>query len=308
MPEIPQTWQKEFLHSHQLGATYLPLAEKWFDPLAAKLAAGHAKISRPILLAVNGSQGSGKSTLTDYLVAELQEKHQLKAVALSLDDFYYTKAERSLLAQTIHPLLATRGVPGTHDIALLGKTLDALLEDGKGTDQTTVVNIPRFNKATDERFPGSIWDIIEGAVDIVILEGWCLGVRPESKQQLERPVNILEECEDPKGVWRSYVNDTIRKQFLPLYHRVDHWLMLQAPSFNCVYRWRLEQEQKLASKQPLGASLKVMNEVEISRFIQYYQRLTERCLADLPDTVNYLFQLDENRNIIKSKFREGIQV
>lgn len=281
----------------------MSLAEKWFNPLAEKLSAYSGIASRPILLAVNGSQGSGKSTLSDYLVAVLKSNHQLSAVTLSLDDFYYTQTERSQLAQTIHPLLETRGVPGTHDMALLGTTLDALLQDGKGADTTTVVKVPRFNKATDERFPESSWSVIEGAVDIVILEGWCLGVRPQSRRQLGHPVNSLEEHEDPQGIWRSYVNDIIKTQFLPLYRRVDQWLMLQAPSFDCVYRWRLEQERKLASKQSLGASSAVMSEVEISRFIQYYQRLTERCIADLPATVNYLYPLDEVRNIVDYKCR-----
>ena len=299
-------WHKKFLLSHQLKTEYLSFAEKWFDPLAAKLAAYHAEVSRPILLAVNGSQGSGKSTMTDYLVAQLQEKHQIKAVTLSLDDFYYTRSERSRLAETIHPLLVTRGVPGTHDMTLLEQTLDSLLTGGQQSSQNTAVNIPRFNKATDDRFPESAWEPVEGPVDIVILEGWCLGVRPETELQLKLAVNVLEEREDPQAVWRSCVNKIIAERFLPLYSRVDQWLMLQAPSFNCVFQWRLEQEQKLARKLPLEASSKVMNEVEIARFIQHFQRLTEHCLAELSCTVNHLYPLDEHRNITQYKYRESL--
>ena len=306
MPDNTPPWQKEFLLSHQLKTEYLSLAEKWFAPLTAKLATYHAKLSRPILLAVNGSQGSGKSTMTDYLVAQLKEKHQIKAVTLSLDDFYYTHSERSGLAQTIHPLLATRGVPGTHDMALLEQTLGSLLTGGQQYSQNTVVKIPRFNKATDDRFPESAWEYVEGPVDIVILEGWCLGVRPEAELQLKLAVNVLEQGEDPQAVWRSYINEIITEQFLPLYGGVDQWLMLQAPSFNCVFHWRLEQEQKLASRLLSGESSKVMSELEISRFIQHFQRLTERCLAELPATVNYLYQLDEYRNIVEYKYRESV--
>jgi len=306
MPEDPAAWQNKFLKSHQLDVDYISFAQKWFEPLAAKLAAYQASASRPILLAVNGSQGSGKSTLCDYLVAALRFGHRLTAVTLSLDDFYYTRAERARLAQTIHPLLATRGVPGTHDVALLNRTLDALLKDDEGLGKNSSVTIPRFNKAIDDRQPESHWDTVRGKVDIVILEGWCLGVRPETESQLELAVNDLEEHEDPQGVWRSHVNAIIEEQFLPLYARVDRWLMLQTPSFDTVFRWRQEQEQKLAKSLLQEASSKVMDEVEIARFIQHYQRLTERCINDLPGKVHYLYHLDENRNITNYEYRESI--
>ena len=114
-------WQSKFLKVHQLGEPYLEVAEKWFKPLAASLVAYQRDRSSAVLVAMNGSQGSGKSTLSNYLVAALKNEYQLNAVALSLDDFYYTHAKRKKLSETIHPLFATRGVPGTHDISLLNK-------------------------------------------------------------------------------------------------------------------------------------------------------------------------------------------
>jgi D-glycerate 3-kinase len=305
-PAAHASWQQGFLHAHQLDERYLSIAQRWFNPLATNLANFHATASRPILLAVNGCQGSGKSTLAAYLVAALEHQHQRVAVSLSLDDFYCTQARRRELAQTIHPLFATRGVPGTHDMALLNKTLDALLSAGTGTDPGSVINIPEFNKAIDDRLPESSWALKKGEVDIVILEGWCLGVCPESEQQLASPVNALEEQEDPDGIWRCYVNHVIKEQFLPLYQRVDQWLMLQASSFECVYRWRLEQEQKLANSLSRRERSKVMSEKEIARFIRYYQRLTQRCLGDLPRRVHYLYQLGADRNIMNYEWRERI--
>ncbi|MBE9537897.1 MAG: zeta toxin family protein [Proteobacteria bacterium] len=282
------------------------MAQKWFSPVAAKLAAHRATVSRPLLLAVNGSQGSGKSTLADYLVASLKFEHQLSVVTLSLDDFYYTHSERLQLSRKVHPLLATRGVPGTHDMELLNRTLDALLASPRSPGRSTAVNIPRFDKANDDRLPESGWETISGPLDIIILEGWCLGVRPQSAQQLELPVNDLEKNEDAQGVWRFYVNDKIQSQLLPLYNRVDRWLMLQATSFDCVFRWRLEQEQKLAQSLSHKTSSKTMGEAEIARFIQYYQRLTEQCIKDLPGKVHYLYQLDKGRNILNVEYRDSV--
>ncbi len=306
MSHAAAIWQQDFLHSHQLTDAYITAAQKWFNPLAANLATYSAKLSRPMILAVNGSQGSGKSTLGDYLVAALKCNHQLSAVSLSLDDFYHTRAYRVRVAQTVHPLLATRGVPGTHDIALLNRTLDSLMVVRGPCGQSSVAEVPRFSKSIDDRLPQSSWQAITNPVDVIVLEGWCLGAQPQSETQLKLDINILEQQEDRQGRWRSYVNDKLRDQFLPLYGRVDQWLMLKAPSFDCVFQWRLEQEQKLAHKASLEVPDKVMNEVEVFRFIQHCQRHTQCCLDDLPGWVNYLYELDEHRTIIKFKYRESL--
>jgi D-glycerate 3-kinase len=73
--------------------------------------------------------------------------------------------------------------------------------------------------------------------------------------------------------------------------------MLRAPSFDCVYRWRLEQEQKLAINAAAEAPGRIMDTPQLSRFIQYYQRLTDHCLAGLPAQVHHLYTLDEQRQV-----------
>lgn len=285
-------WQAEFLRRHALERDYLLHAQQWFDPLASALAAHQHGASEPLLVAVNGCQASGKTTLCAYLCERLAADHSLRAITLSLDDFYLTRAEREALAADVHPLLRTRGVPATHDMALLGSTLDALL----ASQDTAPVAVPRFDKATDDRRPCRDWGEVTGPVDIVLLEGWCLGARPQGAALLARPVNKLELEEDPDGRWRGHVNAALARDFPALYQRVDYWVMLQAPSFAAVYAWRLEQEQKLRDATD-GAGQGLMSEAEIARFIQLYQRLTEHCLATLPAQVDYLYTLDSGRRI-----------
>jgi len=301
MPDNTPAWQKAFLDQHRLGTAYLRYAQCWFEPLAASLVAHldgacEADSGVPVLMAVNGSQGCGKTTLCAYLCAYLQAQCGVRAIALSLDDFYLTRARRRELAVSVHPLLATRGVPGTHDMALLNSTLDALLAPGR----TAAVPVPRFDKARDDRRLLSRWDEVEGRVDIVLLEGWCMGARPSSIEALVQPVNRLEREEDPDAFWRGYANNALQRDFLPLYERVDKWLMLAAPSFDCVYRWRLEQEHKLALSTQ-GEQVGVMSDEQVARFIQFYQRITEQCLATLPAAVDYLYTLDEQREIVSSR-------
>src|SRR5690606_5606704 len=121
---------------------------------------------------------------------------------ISLDDVYLTHDARQHLAATVHPLLQTRGVPGTHDVDLGVDTMTRLIHAGAG-DRTP---LPRFDKAQDTQMPRNQWPVFEGPADVVIFEGWCVGARPQSDEALATPINALERDEDADGRWRGYVN------------------------------------------------------------------------------------------------------
>ncbi|MDO6693688.1 kinase [Aliiglaciecola sp. 3_MG-2023] len=288
-----------FIEKHQLDTNFGEVALTWFIPLAEKLKAHHDSAKRPIFIGINGCQGSGKSTLTELLLTYLIEIKQLNVINLSLDDFYYSKTHRQQLAANVHPLLATRGVPGTHDTNLLKQVLLGL------KDQQTGFAIPRFNKATDDPFPKQEWPIIEKPVDIVLMEGWCWGVTAQTDEQLSVPINTLESEEDKGNAWRTYVNQQLQTEYQNLYQLMDFWIMLKAPSFECVFDWRLQQEQKLIQKLATAsdseANSGIMSANEIKRFIQHYQRLTEQSLATLADSCDVVFDLDKQRKIINVK-------
>lgn len=295
--EAVPAWQQAFLRRHQLDAGYLETAQQWFDPLAARLAAHQRGARRPMLYGVNGSQGSGKTTLVDYLRQSLEHDHGLRCAALSLDDFYLTHAARQALADGVHPLFATRGVPGTHDNALMLRTLRQALSPQAGE-----LALPRFDKARDDRCPQADWDRVALPLDVVLLEGWCLGVEAQPPESLARPVNDLERNEDTAGTWRQHVNTVLAREFPPVYRLVDQWVMLKAPSFDCVLHWRQEQEDKLRQRLGPGGLEKSMDAAAVARFVQHYQRLTEVALATLPSRVDYLYVLDERRQVL----REGL--
>ncbi len=284
---LPEYLQ-DFLQTQRLPATYIEVIDRYIRPIARDLANQHQKLARSLLIGVNGSQGSGKTTLSEALSLLLQHEHSLTAVAVSIDDFYLTRAEREQLARDVHPLLLTRGVPGTHDIPLAQRTLQDLTRDAGS------VAVPRFDKAQDDRAPQSQWDHHQTPVDIVILEGWCVGASAQPMTELLEPVNDLEAQEDPEGNWRHYVNAQLQLEYQPLFQQLDCRIMLKAPSFDCVFRWRLEQEEKLRQKTS-GSGL--MSETQIQRFIQHYQRITEHTLKHLPAQSDYLLVLDENRQI-----------
>ncbi|MFQ3196445.1 MAG: D-glycerate 3-kinase [Paraglaciecola sp.] len=286
----------KFTTKHKLGNEFLYTAKKWYIPLAEELHQHHNGAKKTFYVGLNGSQGSGKSTLADFLKTYLQDKYKLNVIVMSLDDFYLDQSRRLALSIKVHPLFTTRGVPGTHNIAHAKQLLSNL---GKTGDELA---LPKFDKATDNPKQEKSWPTTPTPVDIVIFEGWCWGVEAQDDASLTLPINELERCEDETAVWRRYVNRQLATRYQPLYPLMDFWIMLKAPSFEDVYAWRLEQEQKLiAATDDHDEGL--MSPQQISRFIQYYQRLTEHSLHTLADKCDRVFELDSARHIVRAKSR-----
>ena len=212
----------------------------------------------PRIIGVSGSQGSGKSTLARVVVEHLQGRG-FTAAAVSLDDFYLTHADRHALGRTVHPLLRTRGVPGTHDTDWLQQVMATMHQT---TRQAATIPLPVFDKGMDDRSGQR-----ESLAQVLVLEGWCLGVRAQPEDMLQDPINTLEREEDPQGVWRCWVNEQIRKHYAPLWRQIDYWVQLKPPGFEQVVRWRGQQEQQI---EP---TLR-MDPIALDRFIDHYERLT----------------------------------
>lgn len=286
-----------FLIEEQLSDSYREQVNNFFLPfinvLKPRIAAGRLRV-----LGIHGAQGSGKSTLASFLRWYLGERSGLRVAQLSLDDFYLRRGERQELAQRVHPLLATRGVPGTHDVKLALRTLHRL----QGLQPGESMALPRFDKASDDRFDEGDWPQIAGPVDLIIFEGWCLGAGPQSDAALLSPVNVLEANDDADGDWRRYVNQQLAGDYQRLFAEVDYLLMLQAPSFDCVAGWRQQQERHLASRR---SGAQIMSEADIVRFVQHYERLTRHCLATLPARADCVMTMAEDRSIQKVDCQEG---
>jgi D-glycerate 3-kinase len=290
---------EQYIIEEKLPNAYLDVALKWFTPLCDSIRLHHnksnvlrASANSPYFIGVNGCQGSGKSTLSGLMNHLFNTYYEKKSIVLSLDDFYYTKAERVKLARTVHPLLATRGVPGTHDTQMMSKVIQSLALN-------KAINIPIFDKSIDDRAHVSTWQKIASPVDIVIIEGWCWGTQAQEEEALETAVNELEEKHDSDGTWRQYVNSALKHTYTPLYAYMNTWVFLQAPNFDAVYAWRLQQEEKL--RQRVGDASNIMSDKDILIFIQYYQRLTQHTLRTLGSQADFIFELDNTRNISQSR-------
>lgn len=285
--------EQAFLDRNQLPASYLEAANQWFSPIVNNIIQSYNPSNNTQIIGINGCQGSGKSTLADYLCTVVAERLEVTTVSLSLDDFYLTKSERIQLGSTVHPLLETRGVPGTHDVKLAIDCIKSLVAGKK-----TVIT--RFDKSIDDRAAAESLKTVKGKVGLIVIEGWCLGAKPENAEQLSQPINNLEEQDDRDAIWRNYVNDAIRDKYQPLFNLADQLIMLQAPSFDSVFHWRLEQEQKMVKrleKEGIANRSGVMSKQQILRFISYFQRVTENILNEMPQRADHLFKLGKSREI-----------
>lgn len=281
-------WLSRFLAAEGLPPAYAQVVERVCAPLTQAVV--ERRTGPGFVVGICGAQGSGKSTLSAVL-AHLLEARGLKVAVLSIDDLYLTRAERQVLAAEVHPLLATRGVPGTHDVDLGVQVLAALAQPARTA-------LPRFDKAADDRAAPETWPVIEGPVEVILFEGWCVGARPQAEAALAAPVNALEREEDAGGAWRAYVNAALAGPYRRLFAPIGYQVLLQAPGFEAVLDWRREQEAKLRAR--LAAEGRdqglAMDDAGVARFISHYERLTRWILSEMPARADRLLKMDADRN------------
>lgn len=258
---------------------------RWPDPLVARVLddAGAHDVR---VLGISGLQGTGKSTLATQLVAAADARG-LRAGVLSLDDIYLDHDARARLAREVHPLLATRGPPGTHEVALGVAILEAVRAG-------TPVRLPRFDKLGDRRLPERDWPTADG-LELLVFEGWCVGTPPEPAAQLVEPLNALERDEDAAGTWRRWCNAALARDYPALWGAMDRLLFLQPPGFDVVFDWRLQQEQALQAAAPGRPG---MDAAGIARFVQHYERISRQALRTLPDRADVVLPLDAQRRVV----------
>ena len=270
----------------KLNSFYLPLSD-WIYSI-------YKKDKETKIIGLSGGQGAGKSTITEILKFIIKKKYGLELCVFSIDDFYKTKRERAKMSKNIHPLFLTRGVPGTHDLNLIVKTIKKL----KKRKFKTVL-IPKFDKSTDDRFKKIKWQKIKKRPQIIIFEGWCIGARHQKYIELKRPLNFIEKEYDPDLIWRKSINNLLKKRYKKLFNEIDKLVYLKAPSFNHILRWRWLQEQKMKLTLKNKRS---MSKSQIKIFIMFYERITKNMMKNFSKISDLTIFLDESHRSKKMRF------
>ena len=254
------------------------------------------KKGRTLILGLSGSQGSGKTMVTGILQIILKKFFKKNIYIISIDDFYKTLRDRNRMSQQKHSLFKTRGVPGTHDINLIKNFFISVKRK-----KFQKIKLPKFNKSIDDRSKKNYWHNINKRPEIIILEGWCVGAKPQIISSLRKPVNILERHEDKDLIWRKYANEKLKKEYKEVFAMIDYFIFMKVPNFKIVFKWRLLQESKLRKK--LHYKKKIMTYSAIKRFVMFYQRITLQMMKDLSISASIVLLLKKNHEIKKVLFR-----
>ena len=247
---------------------------------------------KPYFIGLAGGQGTGKTTISSILKIILEKYFKLKVFKISIDDFYKTRKERSALSKNVHPMLLTRGVPGTHDINMM---LDFFKKSKAKKFKN--MKLPNFNKAIDDRFPKNKWNTINKRPDVIIFEGWCVGARAETNKTLKKSINSMEKANDQKLVWRKYVNQQLKTKYKKLYSQLNCMIYLKAKNFSLLQKWRLKQEHKLWLKTKKKGGHKIMSKGDVINFMQTYQRITQNMFKNMPKYASIILNLNSNHQI-----------
>ena len=270
--------------------------KKIYIPISFWIENKYKKKGETLILGFSGGQGSGKTTVTGILKIILKKFFKRRIYVSSIDDFYKTLVDRNKISNKIHPLLKTRGVPATHDINLVKNFFNIIRKK-----KFKKIKLPKFEKAMDNRLEKKYWFNIKKKPEIVILEGWCVGAKPQPQSLIKRPINILEKYADKDLKWRKYVNEKLKKEYKKLFVMIDHFIFIKVPNFKVVLKWRLLQENKLKKKSYFKK--KIMSYSEIKCFIMFYQRITLQMLKDLSKSASVVMLLKKNHEIKKVLFK-----
>jgi len=280
----------------QSVATKIANLRRIYIPVSFLIDNKYKKKGKTLFLGLSGGQGSGKTTVVGILKIILKEYFKRKTHVSSIDDFYKTLEERNKISSTIHPLFKTRGVPGTHDTNLIKKFFDFIKKK-----KFRKFKLPKFDKSIDDRLKKKYCFNIKEKPEVVILEGWCVGAKPQSNSLLKKPINILEKYEDKDLIWRKHANHKLKKEYKKLFAMIDYFIFMKIPYFNMVFKWRLLQERKL--KKMSHIKKRIMSYNKIKRFIMFYQRITLQMLKDMPKIASVVLSLNDKHQINKIRFK-----
>lgn len=219
----------------------------------------HGGGSEPLFVFVSGPQGSGKTFTTEAIVKHLSGKYRVAGA--SVDDFYLTHEDQLKFSKTFarNQLLQGRGLPGTHDITLLTRCIENVLQGKEGK-----LKLPNYDKSLfNGQGDRSGFRQVDLPLDVFVLEGWFLGFMPMLSKQEINNHPLLQGGSDMVQVNANLLS---YKDLLWENPKVKSLgVMLEADDINNVYQWRWEQEEQSRKSKGQG-----MDEDQVKKFVDRY--------------------------------------
>jgi len=256
-PEILETLKLHNIQIHPPSAT-LPLLWHYWLPLAQSLANQQTKLERTFIQGLLGGQGTGKTTLGIVLNILLQYLGKT-FLSISLDDIYKLYVDRQKLREH-RPDLIWRGPPSTHDIDLGMQVLQQLRD--RHPEHPQPIAIPRFDKSLHNGAGDRIEPEISNGADIVLFEGWFVGMQPLPISAFRNFVPPILSERDREFALECNAN---LYNYLPLWEYLDSLIVLVPEDYQYSLQWRIEAERKLIAAGKSG-----MSDAEITQFVEYF--------------------------------------
>ena len=285
-----ETKADKFKNKERMIKSFLIPLCFWIDSKADK--------KKPYFVGLAGGQGTGKTTTSSLIKIILNKYFKLNVFRISIDDFYKTRKERISLSKRVHPMLLTRGVPGTHDINMMLNFFKNVK-----SKKFKRLKLPTFNKAIDDRFNKKKWYDLKKRPDVIIFEGWCVGAKSEKRNTLKKTINKMEKIKDQKHIWRKFVNNQLKSKYKKLYSQLNCLIYLKAKDFSLLQKWRLKQERKLWIKSKKNSNSKIMSKADVLSFMQTYQRITQNMFRYMPKYASIIINLNSNHQIKSAVYK-----
>ena len=206
-------------------------------PLLSQSYKFHKNYSERKIIGVSALPGTGKTTLGKWL-ENISPKLKFKISVISIDDFYLPSEEMELAIKN-NPWNVSRGFPGSHSIDLMQEKLLEWKVDGK-------LNVPVFDKSLRNGLGDrAYWR--QESPDVLIIEGWFLGVKPLSMDS-----NNSEKFSPPLSPYECSYRINIQKnlqQYLNIWNLLDQIWHLKPLKFEYLNLWKSMQEKKMLIKQ-----------------------------------------------------------
>ena len=230
------------------------------------------------IIGISALPGTGKTTLGKWLEA-ISLRLDFKISVISIDDFYLPSDEMKLAINN-NPWNVSRGFPGSHSVKLMYEKLFTWKMNGK-------LNVPVFDKSLRNGLGDrSHWRIDNP--DLLILEGWFLGVEPHNDQ-----VTNSIELSPNEALYRLNIQNNLNK-YLDVWNLIDNIWHLKPLKFEYMNNWKSNQEKEMFLQK--GNALKDEN---LSNFLRMLNVSIPHKSFDVIKSYALLL-IDRERNLVEA--------
>ena len=234
------------------------------------------------IIGISALPGTGKTTLGKWLEA-ISKKLNFKIAVISIDDFYLPSDEMKLAIKN-NPWNVPRGFPGSHSIKLMHEKLLNWKINGE-------LNVPVFDKSLRNGLGDrSHWRLDNP--DLLIIEGWFLGIEPFSGDLNYQIINSAELS--PHELSYRYIIQNNLNKYLDVWSLIDKIWHLKPLKFEYMNMWKINQEKEMF--------LQKGNSLQDDKLSNFLRMLNVSIPHKSFDAINSyaLLLIDQERNLVEA--------